>query len=34
MNVNNQDFFMNGVIEDGEEFLLFITNYGVGISEA
>jgi hypothetical protein len=27
-------FFMNGMIEDGAGFRLFITNYGVGINEA
>jgi hypothetical protein len=25
---------MNGVMEDGEGFLLFVINYGVGISES
>jgi len=31
MNVSNEDFFMNGMIEDGEGFLVSITNYGIGI---
>jgi hypothetical protein len=25
---------MNGVMKDGEGFLLFVTNYGVGIGES
>jgi hypothetical protein len=25
---------MNGMMEDGEELFLFITNYGVGIGES
>jgi hypothetical protein len=36
MTVDNQDVFMNGVKEEGEGegFLLFVFDYGVGIGEA
>jgi len=33
MNANSQNVFMNGVTKDGEGFLLFITDYGIGIGE-
>ncbi len=33
MNANSQNVFMNGVIKDGEGFLLFITDYGISIGE-
>jgi hypothetical protein len=31
MNVSSEDFLMNGMIHDGEGFLVFAANYGVGI---
>lgn len=31
MNVSSEDFFMNGMIQDREGFLVYVTNYGVGI---
>jgi len=31
MNVSSEDLFMNGMIEDGEGFLISVTNYGVSI---
>lgn len=33
MDVSSEDFFMNRMIEDGEGFLVSITNYGVCIIE-
>jgi hypothetical protein len=34
MDVPSEDFFMNGMIQDGEGFLISVINYGVGIIKA
>jgi len=31
MNMSSEDFFMNGMIQDREGFLVYVINYGVGI---
>jgi hypothetical protein len=34
MNVDIKKNLMNGMIKDGEGFILFVIDYGVGIGEA